>query len=107
MFPQTWEDTAAAEKSKMCDSETLDAPVAICSLSRAGEHAGAYHSLDESRRELGLVVVIKKLGCALKTEVHSEVKARRGTTRAGREIMADSRSMSKWSYRLSPTYSSQ
>ena len=67
----------------MCDSETLDAPVANCSLSKAGEHAGAYHFLDEARRELGLLVVIKKLGCALKTEVHSEVKARRGTTRAG------------------------
>ena len=59
----------------MCDSETLDAPVANCSLSKAGEHAGAYHFLDEARRELGLVVVINKLGCALKTKVYSEVKA--------------------------------
>ena len=67
----------------MCDSETLDAPVANRSLSKAGEHAGAYHSLDESKRELGLVVVIKKLGCALKTKVHNEVKARRVTTCAG------------------------
>ena len=67
----------------MCDSETLDAPVANCSLSKAGEHAGAYHFLDNAQRELGLVVVIKKLGCALKTEVHSEVKPRRVTTCAG------------------------
>ena len=67
----------------MCDSEILDAPVANCSLSKAGEHAGAYHALDNARRELGLVVVIKKLGCALKTKVQSEVKARRGTTCAG------------------------
>ena len=74
VFPQTWEDTAAAEKSKMRDSETLDAPVANRSLSKAGEHAGAYHSLDESKRELGLVVVINKLGCALETKVYSEMK---------------------------------
>ena len=75
VFPQTWEDTAAVEKSKMRDSETLDAPVANRSLSKAGEHAGADHFLDNARRELGLVAVIKKLGCALKTKVHSEVKA--------------------------------
>ena len=67
----------------MRDSETLDAPVANRSLSKAGEHAGAYHFLDNAPRELGQVVVIKKLGCALKTKVHSEVKARRGTTCAG------------------------
>ena len=67
----------------MCDSVTLDAPVANRSLSKAGEHAGAYHSLDESMRELSLVVVIKKLGCALKAKVHNEVKARRVTTCAG------------------------
>ena len=74
-FPQTWEDTAAVEKSKMRDSETLDAPAANPSFFKAGEHAGAYHSLDESKRELGPVVVINKLGCALKTNVYSEVKA--------------------------------
>ena len=67
----------------MCDSETLDAPVANRSLSKAGEHAGAYHFFDNSQRELGLGVVTKKLGCALKTKVHSEVKARRVTTCAG------------------------
>ena len=75
VFPQTWEDTAAVEKSKMRDSETLDAPFANRSLFEAGEYARAYHSLDEPRRELGLVVVINKRGYVLKTKVYSEAKA--------------------------------
>ena len=75
VFPQTWEDTAAVEKSKMLDSETLDAPFADRPLFEARKHATAYHSPAETRRELGLVVVINKQGCVLKAKLYSEAKA--------------------------------
>ena len=42
VFPQTWEDTAAVEKSKLYDSESLEAPFAnYRSFFEAGEHAEA------------------------------------------------------------------
>ena len=42
VFPQTWEGTAAVEKSKMYDSEALEAPFAnYRSFLEAGEHARA------------------------------------------------------------------
>ena len=90
VFPQTWEDTAAVEKSKMYDSEALEASFAnYRSFLEAGEHSRAevkriheagftraYHSLDELKQELGQDVVINNLGCMLKTKTSGEVKAR-------------------------------
>ena len=75
VFPQTWEDTAAVEKSKMRDSETLDAPYADRPLFEARKHATAYHSLAVPMRESGLVAVFNKQGCVLKAKVYSEATA--------------------------------